>query len=395
MGNPNLQEALNFVNTISVNDFVDCSFINDPSSIGSTILQNLDTKGLDTNEPIDIAIIAVPEQGSSEKPYQSAQKIRENLYLLKQITAGLHLADFGNLKMGPSFNETMFALKEFCSLLSSQGTRVIALGPDKRFTLGLYKAMCDFEGGINVTIVDSHIPFSVYSDDIQTNNYIDQILDQKENKIYNLSFLGYQSYFVDQRQIAKISECNYEHYRLGYIRSCMEEIEPVFRDSDVASFDLGAIRLIDAPGQKKGSPNGLYTEEACQLARYAGISDRLRFFALFGYDASMDTNTEVTAMLSAQIIWYFIEGHSNRKKEIPQGDSQEFNKYLIPIDEFGFPIVFYKSNKSDRWWLEIDSSTKQGEEAQKIIVACSESDYKKASRNEVPNRWWSNFKKIE
>lgn len=396
MGNSSLQEALNFVNPISFADFEDGSYIHDPFSIGATVLQNLDTKGLDVSNAIDLALVAVPNQDSLGREYCSAQKIREQIYLLKQVSANIHFADFGNLKKGATFNETMFALKEFCSLLFQQGVRVVVIGGDKCLTLSLYKAMCDFKEKINISIVDSHIPLSGNTNDIYPNNYVDQISESNKNKIYNISFLGSQSYFVDHQQLARISELNYENYRLGFIRDFIEEVEPIFRDSDVVSMDLGAVRLIDAPGQKKGSPNGLYTEESCQLSKYAGISDRAMAFALFGYDVEMDNTMNITAMLAAQIIWYFIDGFCNRRIENPQEESPIFNKYLIPIDEIGFPIVFYKSNETDRWWLEINDPIKKKEKEEPgIIVSCSEMDYKKASRNEIPNRWWANFKKIE
>ena len=64
--------------------------------------------------------------------------------------------------------------------------------------------------------------------------------------------------------------------------------EPLFRDSDVAIFDISAVRQSDAPGTMSPSPNGFYGEEICLLSRYAGISDNLKIFGLFDVNPEFD-----------------------------------------------------------------------------------------------------------
>ncbi len=63
--------------------------------------------------------------------------------------------------------------------------------------------------------------------------------------------------------------------RLGHIQSKLEEAEPILRNADILSFDISAIRQSDAPACATTTPNGLYGEEACQVMRYAGMSDKL------------------------------------------------------------------------------------------------------------------------
>ena len=57
--------------------------------------------------------------------------------------------------------------------------------------------------------------------------------------------------------------------RLGQIRYDMTMIEPVLRNADIFSFDINAVRAIDAPGQYFASPNGLYAKKParCPLCR--------------------------------------------------------------------------------------------------------------------------------
>lgn len=393
MSKPLAPEILHFVSPLSLNDFEDCSYINKPNSMGVSLIRHTDLKPYEFHSKADIALVGAPDVSNSENPYGGAQKIREQFYQLSQISASHRIADFGNLKMGANINETRFALKEFAALLFQSNVRLIVLGGDKQLTAGLFKAFSDVEPHVNLSIVDATIPLSI-SEQHEPHNYLDPIFTTDREKLFNLSVVGYQSYFVDQRQINRLTNDYFEHYRLGAVRNSIEELEPIMRDSDLVCFNLESVRMVDAPGQKGCSPNGLYTEETCQLSRYAGMSDRLRAFALWGMVPEHDQR-HTTAMLSAQIIWYFIEGSIQRKHDFPLTKLSEYNNYIVTIDEIEYPIVFYKSNRSDRWWLEISTYTNLGEISKQLVVSCSERDYLKASQNEIPDRWLTNFKKIE
>ena len=74
-----------------------------------------------------------------------------------------------------------------------------------------------------------------------------------------------------------IDKLYFDAHRLGEVRSCMEDAEPVIRNADMISVDVSAIRFPDAPGSHNESPNGFYGDEACQLMRYAGMSDKTYF----------------------------------------------------------------------------------------------------------------------
>ena len=149
----------------------------------------------------------------------------------------------------------------------------------------------------------------------------------------------------------------------------------------------------EAPAQIDGSPNGFYADEACRLSRYAGLSDRVQLFGLYGIDYQYDNNRQ-TMKLAAQIIWYYFEGYINRKHDYPKASLEDCTKYEVQIDEIDFPIVFYKSNKSNRWWIEVQVILdKMVQDA--IIISCTKEDYLNACKNEIPERWWINFKKLK
>ena len=131
-------------------------------------------------------------------------------------------------------------------------------------------------------------------------------------------------------------------------------------------------------------------EEACQISKYGGMSDRLTCFALFGLKPETDQNQQ-TIKLCAQIAWYFINGFSLRKQDYPKTTIKHYKKFIVELSQIKQTLVFYKSPKSDRWWLEVPSESGNNSG---VIVACSYEDYQKACNQEVPDRWLKAYQKI-
>ncbi len=57
------------------------------------------------------------------------------------------------------------------------------------------------------------------------------------------------------------------------------------------------------------------------------------------------------------------------------------------------PINFYKSNKSGRWWMEIDLIS-ESKHKRHTLIPCSYKDYQKALEQKIPNRWFRALKKL-
>jgi hypothetical protein len=168
------------------------------------------------------------------------------------------------------------------------------------------------------------------------------------------------------------------------VRQAIYLTEPLFRDSDVVVIDISAVRQSDAPGTMNPSPNGFYGEEICLLSRYAGISDKLKAFGLFDVNPELDIRFQ-TSGIGAQIIWFFLEGYSQKQYETPVlslSNSGRFIRYHVRVTDLDDDLIFIRSNLTDRWWIEIPAG-----EDRNIYVACSHEDYLKANRNEVPERW--------
>lgn len=391
-----LEDLLQFFDSVQLKNFSNTSYLSDEGAMGNWLsVYNYGQTASDFNK-FEVALVFVGAYADSDNDdvIQTPQNVREQFYALRKFSSGLRVADLGDLKTGNTVQDAMFALQEVCSILFSLNINTIIVGGSQLFTLGAFKAFEEFENNINLIHIDSKLDLSVEEENIETKDYLSNLIFHESSHLYNIACLGYQGYFVGQEQTNKLNELYFEHTRLGDVRANIEGIEPIIRDGDLVSFDISAIRMSEAPGQVDGSPNGLYADEACRLARYAGISDRVQQFGLYEIDNRFDINKQ-TAKLAAQILWHYLEGYINRKHDFPQASLDDCTKYSVQIDEIDFPIVFYKSDKSNRWWLEVKSVSNQDSGGDPVVVSCSFKDYQLACKNEIPDRWWINFKKLE
>jgi hypothetical protein len=98
-------------------------------------------------------------------------------------------------------------------------------------------------------------------------------------------------------------------------------------------------------------------------------------------------NQKQESVLIAQIIWYFVEGINFRSNEYPFGSKECYLKYIVPMDEE--ELIFYKSDKTDRWWIEIPYLLGENNKLKKnTLLPCSYDEYLSACNQELPERWW-------
>jgi hypothetical protein len=213
------------------------------------------------------------------------------------------------------------------------------------------------------------------------------------NFLFNFTNIGYQSYYVDTENLELMKQLLFETNRLGTMKGNMELTEPLIRNANLLSFDIAAIRAADAPGVKNASPNGFNGEEACRMTRYAGMSFKLSSIGFFEYNPHYDINSR-TANLIAEMIWYFIDGFSNRKDDIPTVDSTEFTRYNVQIGD-NQDIVFLCHKITGKWWMDIQIIPSFDEtHARHHFIPCAKEDYDQAMRNELPDKWWQFYQKL-
>ncbi|HKJ41555.1 MAG TPA: arginase family protein, partial [Sunxiuqinia sp.] len=238
-------------------------------------------------EKAQVVLLGVEEdrnaivKGSAKAP----NKIRQQLYYLNRISPRFKILDLGNIKIGKTANDTYFALRDVCSYLVEQGKTVVILGGSQDLTFGLTKTFED--NPFNLVNIDPKFDFKKGIKTISSETYLN-FIHEKQPDLYDHTILGYQNYFSDGLELDHAYEMGVEVKRLGEIRYDMSIIEPYLRHTDVLSFDLNAVRQLEAPGQYFCSPNGLYAEEACQIGHYAGMADHLKIAAFFNLVPRLD-----------------------------------------------------------------------------------------------------------
>ena len=344
---------------------------------------------------LDIVIIGVPEDKNSTNKGTSLAPnlIRKYLYSLSNISDELKIADIGNLKISNNINDTYFGLRDLISELLEKDIVVIIIGGSQDLTYGNFLAYTEIEEEVNIVSIDSKFDIALDDETINSENFISKIVSEKAKYLYNYTNIGYQKYLVSQEDVLLMKEMFFDSFRLGEIRKDLKETEAILRDANLVSFDIGAIKQADAPARINPSPNGFFSNEACQISKYAGLCDNISSFGLYEVNPEYDNNYQTTN-LAAQIIWHFIEGYTQRIKEYLTESNENFIKYIINLNDFDHQIVFYKSKITERWWMQIpepgnvNSANEKGK-----IIACSYNDYKIACKNEIPDRMWKFIQK--
>jgi len=342
------------------------------------------------SELTDIAIIGVPEdRNSKNKGCSSApDEIRKELYKL-YTPSEVNIVDFGNLKQGKNVNDTYFALTELVYECFKNETAVIILGGSKDLIVPICNAYEKGKKRFNLCVVDSVFNLSNNPDLISPENYLSHILNNNK-KIFTYTNIGYQTYYNSPEEINRI-KADYEALRLGIARTDLFGNEPFIRDSDFVGINIGSIKMTDAPGFINPPVHGFYGEETCQLAKYAGLSDHVSAFGLFEINPEFDDRNQTSA-LGAQIIWHFIESYYQRKNEHNEKIIKNYKKYIVNIENVSDKLVFYRSPKTDRWWVEVPYHIKSIEK--NYLLSCTKEDYVKAGNNKIPERWWKFFQKL-
>ncbi len=324
----------------------------------------------------DIVLVGVNEtrgSGITDNGENAANHIRKQLYQLHYWHTDVVIADIGDIKTGATLNDSYAAVKTVLAELFRLKKTVVILGGSHDITLAQYFAYKELQQVIEATCIDASINLKG-ENPLRSENFLLEMLTGEPNLVKHYNHIGFQSYFVHPRMLETMDKLRFDCYRVGTARENIEEMEPVIRNTHLLSFDISAIKYSDSPASLE-SPNGFTGEEACILARFAGLSSQVNSFGIYGYLPQQDVK-ELSARQIAQMLWYFIDGKSRSKQEAAMEDRHNFNEFHTSFTELD--SVFLQSKKTGRWWMQLPN---------KKFIPCSYKDYVLASQNEIPERW--------
>lgn len=365
--------------------------------LGGLIRSYFEKENFPDLSDVHLAVVGVNEDRRSYNNTACSQgpdPIRKQLYKLFGGDYTIRVADLGNIRQGHEVKDTYYALTNVISSLIENKIIPIIIGGSQDLTYANYRAYESLGQVINILAIDPMFDLGTTDQPLSSRSYLNKIILHQPNFLFNYTNIGYQSYLVDPGSVSLMKNLYFDIYRLGKIRENLAEAEPQTRNADMITFDIASIRQADAPGTNNANPNGFFGEELCQIMRYAGLSDKLSSIGFYEYNPANDHN-EQTAKLISQMIWYFIEGFYNRKNDHPHSDKTEYIKYTVPIKDHKDHLVFYKSKKSDRWWMDVPVKKNfKNVYERHHLVPCSYNDYEVACSDDIPDRWWQAYQKL-
>jgi hypothetical protein len=291
--------------------------------------------------------------------------VRKSLYGLYYGREVL-ISDWGNIPL--SENDK---LQEILKILSDNNIFVILIGNATDVLPVCLDSLADRES----------VSASIVSPAIVRSGFMDSLLNNRFENLFDMNFLAYQTYLSDPEVLSTLSSRYFETLRLGKFREDNMLYEPALRDSNIFSLDMASVRKSEIADSSYSGLNGLYSEEVCRISRYAGISDNLKIANIFCRD-EIKKNSQKNELI-AQIVWHILDGIANRANEIMLNNVNGIKKILINLEQPEEHFVFYHSDITNRWWMEI----RENPEIPPLIIACTEDDYKVACRQDVPLRW--------
>lgn len=343
-----------------------------------------------------VVVFGVPDgrrSGDNEGCSEAAQAVREWLYRLTPHRGWEGVVDLGNLKTGITENDTAIAVRTVMEECLSLGVIPIVIGGGQDLTVAMYESLAILGAPANIVTLDAQLDFGADPDNRSSRNYMNDIILHEPNYLFDYINIGHQGYLTDPDTLELLNQLQFQSIRLGEVTNNLQEVEPIVRDADLVSMDFGSIRASDHPAHDAAGPNGIDAMTACAIARYAGMSDRLKAFGLFEHNPDLDDRGR-GAHLVAQVIWHILEGIFQQKADYPKCSADEYLRYIVDLEDVKHQIAFLKSPRSDRWWMEIPVPTRGNAKKKHYLAACSYENYVTATNGQIPDRWWRILEKL-
>jgi hypothetical protein len=340
-----------------------------------------------------IALFSVPEfRGNADhKNNDSRSEFRSKL---KQLSRSKNwnstIYDLGTIIPGEELKDTYFAISSVVHELIKNNVVPILIGGSQDLVLAAYDAYAKLEQLVNICSIDHSLDIGGPEVAISHNAYLTSLLLKRPCYLFNHANIGLQIPYAQPKELKLVESLYFDVCRLGEFNDDFKRAEPHLRNADVINLDFNSIKASDVFSHK-ANPNGFQAQQICQISRYAGISDKVNFFGVFNY---IDFN-EMSDKLLSEILWYFIDGYQSRWGDFPVSSKAGYFKFNVELENGNHSIVFYKSHKSDRWWMEVPYPPQKGSKYERHhLVPCDKEDYDRAMQNEMPDLWWKTYQKL-
>lgn len=331
---------------------------------------------------------------SQEKDnYSTVNAIRSQLYKLSLPHENTKIHDLGNLIPRENTQATSELLGFVINELVSKGKIVIVLAESREVA---YSQALAYRYFGNKELEDNSEASAVYlSSALDMKEHAKESSESVNYRILNtypplyqvLTALGVQKYRLSKSEIDLMHNFNFPLVRYGEIHNRVQEVEPYLRETNAVCLDMSCVRHSDSPASARPSPSGFTAMEICQIGRYIGASAHISSFCLTEIQEKEDIHGQ-SCLLSAMVIWYFLEGIYHKKTEIPSFENKTFRRFDVKINAGIEQLVFLQSMLTQRWWMEVRN------EHQTCFVPCSEKSYEAALLDEIPDLWWQVYYRL-
>jgi len=333
-----------------------------------------------------IAILYVPEnRGSRTKQDQkTSSDFRKSFYqLYKGKNWNKSIFDLGDILPGNELKDTYFALSNVVAELVKSNVLPIIIGGSQDLVMGVYDAYAKLEQLVNICSIDYSLDLGDTEKEADSQSYLTPLMLKRPCYLFNHANIGLQIPYARPQDIKLFEKLFFDICRLGEFNSDFRKAEPHLRNADIINIDFKSIKASEVFAHGS-NPNGFYAEQICQIARYAGIADKVNCLGVFNYN---DLNA-ISDKLLADMLWYFTDGYFSRWGDFPMGSKAAYKRFTVVLEEGDYTIVFYKSNKSGRWWMEVPYPPKEGKKYERhYLVPCNREDYDRSMNNEMPDLW--------
>ena len=344
-------------------------------------------------EPDSIAIFSVPEfrgDANDIKIDSQSQFRKELLQLSRSKNWTRKIYDLGTIVPGEDLKDTYFAVSNVTSELIKHRVLPILIGGSQDLIVATHDAYAKLEQLVNICSIDHSLDLGSPESEVGSDSYLTSLMLKRPCYLFNHANIGLQIPYAQPKDLKLIESLYFDICRLGEFNDDFKRAEPHLRNADVINLDFKSIKASEVFSHG-ANPNGFEAQQICQISKYAGISDKVNFFGIYNYS---DFN-KISDKLLAEVIWYFIDGVQSRWVDFPIGSKAGYYKFMVELENGNYSITFYKSHRSERWWMEVPYPPQKGSKYERHhLVPCNKEDYDQAMKNEMPDLWWKTYQKL-